>query len=521
MSLTTRFIIIVIVVLGAAFSAYPPGEKINLGLDLRGGIHLVLQVQTDDAVRAETDQDIDRLTEELEDDGLSGLTVERTADNRFTLRGVTGDNIDAIEDVAEEFLGGWNLDRQGDVANFRMDGAYARQIEDMAVRQALETVRNRVDAFGVAEPLIVREGLTGDRIVVQLPGVDDPERVKRLIKNTAFLEFRLAVDDVGPAGSREELLDYYGGTVPSEVELMAEDLKDPATDDIVGQQYWALETKRVITGRDLRTARPSTGQFGEPVVNFTLNREGGETFGEVTSANINRRLAIVLDGKVVSAPSINGRITTSGVITGSFSQDEVRDLAMVLRSGALPAGITYLEDRTVGPSLGQDSIERGRRAGLIGGVLVMITLLIVYRLTGSNAVLALLLNVVLVFGALSLFGGTLTLPGIAGIVLTIGMAVDANVLVFERIREELRNGRTVKSAIDTGFAKALSSVFDANITTLIAAIFLFTFGTGPIRGFAVTLSIGIVASLFTAVFLSRWIFDFFIGRRQRVDSLSI
>jgi preprotein translocase subunit SecD len=298
-------------------------------------------------------------------------------------------------------------------------------------------------------------------------------------------------------------------------------VRDETKQRIIGQQFWALEKRRVVTGRDLKTARQSAGQFQEPTVAFSLTTEGGRKFGEVTGANVGRGLAIVLDQKVVSAPTIQSRISTEGVITGSFTIQEVQDLVTVLRSGALPAGLTYLEERTVGPTLGQDSIEKGLQAGWIGGAVVVVTMLLVYQIVGVNAVFALALNIVLVFGALALFRATLTLPGIAGIVLTIGMAVDANVLVFERIREELRSGRTVKSAIAAGFGKALSSIFDANLTTLIAAVFLFMFGTGPIRGFAVTLSVGIVASFFTAVFVSRFLFDVVTSRRRRLDKLPI
>ncbi len=290
---------------------------------------------------------------------------------------------------------------------------------------------------------------------------------------------------------------------------------------MVGEQYYAVQRRPVVTGRDLKTARPGLGEFNQPVVNFFLTHEGGELFSQATGANVGKGLAIVLDGRVVTAPRIKSQIADSGLIEGGFTSQEAEDLSTVLRSGALPAGITYLEERTVGPSLGQDSIDRGLRAGLLGLLLVVLAMLLVYRGSGINAVVALTLNMVFIFGALSYFGATLTLPGIAGIVLTIGMAVDANVLIFERIREELRHGRTVKSAIEAGFGKALSSVLDANVTTLIAALFLFQFGTGPIRGFAVTLSIGILASLFTAIFVSRWLFDLLLSRRRRVERLSI
>jgi preprotein translocase subunit SecD len=520
-SLAIRAIIIVAVVGLMAFSAYPPEEAIKLGLDLQGGIHLVLRVETEDAVKAETDKDIDRLLQELEDMDVPGATAERTGNSSFTVSGVPADKDDQVkDDIVVTYLPGWDWSRQGDKLVFDMTLLNKSEIRDLSVRQAEETIRNRIDAFGVAEPIVHREGIGGNRIVVQLPGVDDPERVKRIIKNTAFLEFRLVHEGTGVTDTREQLIAALGGSVPPSVEILPQEIRNE-NKQVVGQRFYALESRRVITGRDLKTARMSQGQFNEPNVAFVLTREGGRKFADTTGASIGRNLAIVLDGKVMSAPTIEDRINDQGIIRGDFTFQEVQDLVTVLRSGALPAGLTYLEERSVGPTLGKDSIEQGIQAGLIGGSLVIFTMLVVYMLAGINAILALTLNVVLVFGALAMFGATLTLPGIAGIVLTIGMAVDANVLIFERIREEDRAGRTPNSSIESGFAKALSSVIDANITTLIAAMFLFLFGTGPIRGFAVTLSVGILASLFTAVFCSRWMFDLFYGRKQRVESISI
>ena len=318
----------------------------------------------------------------------------------------------------------------------------------------------------------------------------------------------------------QEILGQYGGTLPDHLEIVAQDLRGE-DGNVVGQGYYALEKRPVITGRDLKTARASLGQFQEPVVNFSLTHEGAQIFEDWTGANVGRPLAIVLDGRVQSAPTIESRISDSGVITGSFTQQEVEDLATVLRSGALPAGIEYLEQRAVGPSLGQDSINQGTRAFAYGIALVLVVMLFVYKGSGINAMVALALNFVLVFGVLAYFGAALTLPGIAGLILTIGMAVDANVLVFERIREELHNGRTVKASVVSGFGKAWSSILDANLTTLIAAIFLINFGTGPIRGFAVTLTVGILASVFTAVFNSRLLFDLLLSRSGRVERLSI
>ncbi|NJL27323.1 MAG: protein translocase subunit SecD [Thermoanaerobaculia bacterium] len=516
-SLTIRGLVIAGVAALLAFSAWPPKEKINLGLDLRGGMHLVLQVETSDALRAEADLDADRLVSELGDEDVKGVKAERTGDTTFELSGVPADRDGVVRDVVDRYLPGWISSRNGDKLQFEMTGDHVASIRDLAVRQAVETIRKRIDAFGVTEPTISR---SGDRVVVQLPGVDDPERIKRLLKNTAFLEFRLVVQGTGPTTSREALIGALGGRVPDDVEILEETVRDE-NGKVVGDRYWAIEKRRVITGRDLKTARPSSGEFNEPVVSFILTADGGRKFGEETGAHQGRNLAIILDGRVVSAPTIESRITDSGIIRGSFTQQEVQDLATVLRSGALPAGLTYLEERTVGPSLGQDSIDKGKQAGLLGFVLVVLCMLVVYNRSGINATSALVLNIVLIFGALAFFDGTLTLPGIAGIVLTIGMAVDANVLIFERIREEIRSGKTVKSAIATGFERALSAIVDGNLTTLLAALFLFMFGTGPIRGFAVTLSIGIVASLFTAVFVSRWMFDLFVVRLQRVDKLSI
>jgi len=519
-SLLWRGLAILAVALMAGLSAYPLEENLKLGLDLRGGIHLVLRVETEDAVRSETDKDLDRLVSEFVDKGLTAAAGERTGDETFVVRGVPSSRDPEVDDIVDDFLSGWTWHRAGETLEFKMAGANLNEIRNLAVVQALETIRNRIDAFGVAEPVIQRQGER--RIVVQLPGVDDPERVKSLIKNTAFLEFRIVDYPFrgGSASSPEEIVAHYGGALPDHLEIKFQILRDDLGQE-QGRIYYAVEKRSAITGRDLRNARPGLGQFNQPVVNFFLTHEGGIKFAEVTGNNIDKGLAIVLDGNVVSAPNINSRIQDSGLIEGSFTQQEVEDLSTVLRSGALPAGITYLEERTVGPSLGHDSIERGLKAGLLGFGLVVLAMMIYYKASGINAVTALLLNVVVIFGALAYFGATLTLPGIAGIVLTIGMAVDANVLVFERIREELRKGRTVKSSIAAGFGKALSTVLDANITTLIAALFLFQFGTGPIRGFAVTLSIGILASLFTAIFVSRWIFDLVLARRRKVDRLSI
>ncbi len=521
-SLFGRGLLVAVVVGACAFSAFPLADSIRLGLDLRGGIHLVLEVLTDDALRAEAQKDIDTLVAELSGKGVAETSAVTETPVRFRLSGLTSDQDGLLDEIIEETLPYWTWRRSGEDVIFERRPDEVNTIREQAIDQALQTIRNRVDEFGVAEPMIQRQGLGSNRLVVQLPGVDDPERVKNLIRNTAFLEFRLGVypESGGGAFDRQEILDRYGGALPDNLEIVAQDQRDEQG-DVVGQLYYALERRPVITGRDLKTARAGLGQFNEPVVNFSLTPEGAGIFEDWTAANIGRPLAIVLDGKVQSAPTIEGRISDSGVITGSFTQQEAEDLATVLRSGALPAGIEYLQQQAVGPSLGQDSIEQGARAFLYGIVLVILAMLIVYKGSGVNAIVALGLNFVLVFGVLAYFGAALTLPGIAGLILTIGMAVDANVLVFERIREELRNGRTVKAAVVSGFGKAWSSILDANLTTLIAAIFLINFGTGAIRGFAVTLTVGILASVFTAVFNSRLLFDLLLSRSGRVERLSI
>jgi preprotein translocase subunit SecD len=520
-NLLWRGILILAIAAIAVALAYPPKNKINLGLDLQGGMHLVLQVHTEDAVRVETESDMGHLLQQAKEAKMNGLQGRRTGDSTFEVTGLGPDSRDSLATIADKYLGttwSWTSPGAGRMV-FTMKAQNVNNIEDLAVNQAKQTIDNRVNAYGVTEPVI--QAASNHRILVQLPGVDDPERVRRLIKSTAFLEFRIVryPPSGGGAPSREEILQHYKGQLPPELEIMEGDQRN-ADNVVVGKQYYAVERRRQVTGRDLKTARPGIGQFNQPIVEFSLTPDGAEKFGELTGANVNSPLAIVLDGRVVSAPNIKSRITDRGQIEGGFTQQQVEDLSTALRSGALPAGITYLEERTVGPFLGRDSIQQGLRAGIVGTSLVVLAMLVFYTLSGVNAIAALVLNVVLLFGGLGAFHSTLTLPGIAGIILTIGMAVDANVLVFERIREEMRAGRTVRASIDKGFQHALPSIVDANLTTLIAALFLFQFGTGPIKGFAVTLSIGLLASMFTAVFVSRWLFDVVLSRRK-VQKLSI
>ncbi|MDX1998547.1 MAG: protein translocase subunit SecD [Thermoanaerobaculia bacterium] len=509
------FYAVLLVLLG--WSAWPLDEKIKLGLDLKGGMHLVMKVTTDDAVRADTGSEMDRIIRGLAEEKVPGVSGSQSDVRSFELRGVPGDKDSVLSDLVGPTFD-WR--RDGDRLLFTMNSAEERNVRRLAVGQAVQTINNRVNAFNVSEPEISSD-LERERIILQLPGVDDPARVKELIKKTAFLEFRLVNAPYGGAPTREALLGQFGGVLPANTQVLPMDIRDEATKKVTGERYYAVEASSAVSGRDLKNSRPRLGTYGEPVVGFTLTPEAGNRFADITGANINRPLCIVLDGRIVSVANIQSQIRDEGQISGSFTQEEVQDLVTTLRSGALPAGLMELEERTVGPSLGAEAIRQGVKSGWIGTALVVLLMLIYYKGAGVNAVLMLAFDAVLVFGALAYFGFTLTLPGIAGLVLTVGMAVDANVLVFERIKEELRRGRTVKSAIESGFTNARSSILDANITTLIAAAFLYQFGSGPIRGFAVTLSIGIFASVFTALFVSRWFFDFMGSRQARVERLSI
>jgi preprotein translocase subunit SecD len=520
-NLLWRGLLILASVLAAVGAAYPPQQKINLGLDLRGGMHLVLQVHTEDALRAETDGDMARLAQQVKEDSQGKLEVkpQRTGDSSLLVPGLPPDAKTSVLDAAKRVLARFNHSEKADSILFEMLPGEVSKLRDQSVNQAVQTIRNRIDAYGVAEPVIQAAG--GDRIVVELPGVDDQDRVRKLIKNTAFLEFRITVypkDGARPV-SREEIQQHFGGKVPDDVEILPAQRSERDTGP-AEPRFYAVEKRRTVTGRDLRNARPELGNMNQPIVGFSLTPDGAKAFGTLTGEHVGSGLAIVLDGSIVSAPKINSKITDSGIIEGSFTQKEVEDLSTVLRSGALPASITYLQEQTVGPSLGRDSINEGLRAGIVGTALVVLVMLLYYRLSGVNAISALVLNVLLLFGAMGLLHSTLTLPGIAGVILTIGMAVDANVLVFERIREELRAGRTVRSAIDQGFDRAFTSIIDTHVTTLISASFLFQFGTGSIKGFAITLFFGLLASLFTSVFVSRWIFDLVLSRRK-VATLSI
>jgi preprotein translocase subunit SecD len=513
-------IVAVIVISAVALIPFKGREPIQLGLDLKGGTHLVMQVNTIDAVRAEVDQAMERFKAQVANLKLPTPTTRRTGDTTFLAVPPASIPMNDYDRIAQDHFPDYSTSRTADGLELTLKGNAVSSIEEQTVLQAIETIRNRVDALGVTEPIIARQGgVRGNRIVIQLPGVDDPVRVKEIIRTTAQLQFRMVEGGAGP--DEQSVLNSLPESIRGEVDVLPADAQD-SFGRVTGREYLAVRKTVPVTGRDLKTARTTQGSLSEPIVEFVLTPEGGQKFATLTGANVGRRLAIVLDNKIQSAPVINSKIEDQGIIEGSFTPQEANDLALVLRSGSLPASLTPLEERTVGPSLGRDSIVEGVTASVIGFALVLLAVLLYYRGAGINAVLALILNLLILLGMMSYFQATLTLPGIAGIILTLAMAIDSNVLVFERIREELRAGKSVKAAIDTGFSLAFGTVIDTHLTTIIAALFLFQFGSGPVKGFAVTLLIGLAASVFTAFFVSRVIFDLVYGRPgARPQTISI
>jgi preprotein translocase subunit SecD len=493
---------------------------LKLGLDLKGGIHLVLQVKTSDALRVEAQDTLEHLKDEGTKRGLAVVAAGPADGTGFTLKLDEKTDQAKLKDLVKSILpaNSWSVDERGREWKIGFKDVERNAIEDQATRQAVETIRNRVDALGVAEPVIQRQGT--DRIVVEIPGVDDPSRVKEIIGTTGLLELTLVDDKGGPYPSAEGAKAAYGGTIPDDLRLV-EGFSEDADARTRTPVFYVLKRAAAVTGRDMKNARVDRDKFNQPAVMFFLNAGGAVKFAKVTGENINKRLAIVLDNRVVSAPNINSQIKESGIIEGNFTAEKADALALVLRSGALPAEMIVLEERTVGPSLGLDSIKKGVLASIVGMICVFIAVVLYYKLAGVNAVVALVLNALILLGAMAYINATLTLPGIAGFILTIGMAVDSNVLIFERIREEMDNGKAPKAAIDLGFKRAWGTIVDTHVTTISAALFLFQFGTGPVKGFAVTLVIGLLASVFTSVFVSHLLFDLIYGPKERVESLSI
>jgi preprotein translocase subunit SecD len=506
-NLQWKVILTLVLIAGALFVSYPPGSKVKLGLDLKGGIHLVLQVLTDDSINVETDQEIGRMEELFKKNKLTFAKSSKDGLGKYSLQGVLADQEGKTRDLLDQYARDWDYVFVADKVTLTLKPLVAQFLRDQAVNQALETIRNRIDQIGVSEPLLQRQGV--DRLVVELPGVDDPDRIKNLIKVTAMLEWKMV--KAGPAADEAALLQATNGQVPEDAEVVRGDPKR-------GQGgYYLVNKVSVVTGKDLRTVRRSQDEWGGAAVAFSLNSDGGARFEQATRENIGKQIAIILDGKVQSAPVVETEISrnTGGIIRGRFTPQEADDLVIILKAGALPAGIKYLEERTIGPALGADSVRQGLIAGLVAILAVMSFMVIYYRLAGVNAVFVLLLNILFLFGALAYFRATLTLPGIAGIILGIGMAVDANVLVFERMKEEVALGKGVLSAVSLGFSRAFSAIFDSNLTTIISAVFLFQFGTGPIKGYAVTLIISLAANVFTAVFVSHLVFDLAVKKSAK------
>jgi len=504
-----KIILTLVVLAGCLVISYPVKEKIKLGLDLRGGIHLRMQVITEDAITMETDQEILRLQELFKKNSITFTSMIKDTPGKFAIQGTIPDQERKIKDVLDQYLRDWDYIFAGTSASVSLKPLAVQYLKDQAVDQSVETIRNRVDAFGVAEPIIQRQGK--EWIIVELPGVDNPDRVQNIIKQAAVLEWKLV--KAGPAPDEETLLKDYGGKVPDDMDALKGDPKRRA-------EGWYLVSKvATVTGQDLRMVRRSVDEWNNPAVAFSLKPDGAKRFEVATGENVGKLLAIILDGRIQSAPVINTRISGDGSIEGHFTVEEAEDLVLLLKSGALPAGIKTLENRTIGPSLGADSVRAGLLAFMIAVLSVMTFMIIYYKFSGVNAVIALILNVIILIGALAYFRATLTLPGIAGIILGVGMAVDANVLIFERIREESALGKSIMNSISLGFSRAFSAIFDSNLTTVISAIFLFQFGTGPIRGYAVTLIISLAANMFTAVFVSHWIFNVTVTKKTKKLSI--
>jgi preprotein translocase subunit SecD len=508
-NLRWKFLVIALVIGLSVFAFYPPDQKVRLGLDLKGGVHLVLRVETEQALRVETDTSADRLREQMKTSGISG-TVTVNSGTAFRVEGVPPDRDQAFRQLLTDVELTYNRSPGAGGYTFTMRPLVANQLSEEAVNQALQTIDRRVNELGVVEPIIARHS-ANDQILVQLPGVSDVARAKEIIGRTALLELKLV--EQGPFSDEAQARQAYANNLPPDLQILP-GTSPGAPGDRPTTVYYVTRRVPAVTGRDLRNARPSLDENSRPAVSFSLNNEGASKFGQFTGANINRQLAIVLDNRVYSAPNINSRIDSEGIIQGSFTQQEAADLSLVLRSGALPASLTPLEERTVGPSLGRESIRSGVTAATGGLVFVMLFMLAYYRIAGLNAMVSIIVNLIVLLGLMSYLGATMTLPGIAGFILTIGMGVDSNVLIFERIKEEMRTAKGVKQAVAAGFDRVFLTILDTHIASLISAAFLFQFGTGPIRGFATTLTIGLLSNVFTAVFVSRAMFELALSRRQ-------
>ena len=559
-NLLTRVIIIAIVTLVGLYLVIGPRRRptlqdftwsgikttlahnIHLGLDLQGGSHLVMRVKTEEFLKRLTEDNYVAAQNAAKDAGheIKGGRADAGSGNyRIVLEPADASKATEIKEAVEKKveLGDtsvWSYSQSGGALTWAMTPTAERVLADNATTQALNIIDSRINALGIAEPTLQTHGAqSSHQLLLQMPGVQDPERVKEILKGESRLELVHVVGPPSPAPAatyptEQAAIESLGGTVPPNRKVLAysERIEKSANTDPNEQrpkQWVVVESPAIIDGSELRNASAVPSQGGgadDYEINFSLKRAGADKFGAWTGTHINEYMGVVLNGEVKSIAYIKSQIYDSGQITGRFSKQSAEDLALTLRSGALPAAIEYLEERTVGPSLGADSIRAGVRASLVGLAMVVVFMLIYYRGSGVNAVVALILNMVLMLAGLIVFGATLTLPGIAGIILTIGMAVDSNVLIFERIREELLSGKTIPSAVDLGFQRAFITIIDTHVTTIISSLFLFVFGTGPIRGFAVTLVIGLLVNLFSAVYVSRTIFMWLLSRKK-VESLSI
>ena len=499
-------------------------KRIHLGLDLKGGAHLILQVQVADAINAETDNLVGVIQQDLKKAQLPfGQVVKPDPANKpqqVRLEGVPPANQSGTRSLLDQkYSNEYDISGGSDGSfTLTMKPNVLNSLETKTVAQAIETIRDRVDALGVSEPVIQEYGLGKDQILVELPGIDDLDRVKSIIQDTARLSIHPVVG--GPFPDEQAALQSVGGTLPPD-QMMIHGSGNMATGSDADAVY-VLNRTSVVAGNDFRSADPSTNQnTGQRIVIFTLTNEAGDKFWDYTSANVGRSMAVVLGSRVREVASIKSAIRDRGEIEGTFTEDEVSTLSKLLRTGALPASLTYLENRTVGASLGADSVKEGVTAAIVGVLVVMAFMLVYYRGSGINADLALILNLLILLGFMGYSTATLTLPGIAGVILTIGMGVDSNVLIFERIREEIRAGKAASAAVDQGFAHAWVTIVDTHVTTIVSAAILFLFGTGPVKGFATTLTFGLLANLFTAVFVSRVIFDAHLNKMKPGEMVSI
>lgn len=504
-------------------------SRIHLGLDLRGGAHLILQVVVKEAVNGETDNAVARIQQDLKTANLTFSQVYKPEPLRqdgtgkpevLRVEGITPAHASAVRSLLDtKYSNEYDLTGGGSDSSFTltMKPLVEKALDEKTVQQAIETIRDRVDSLGVSEPLIQEYNLGANQILVELPGISDLDRVKSIIQSTARLEIHAVVG--GPYQDETAALASVGGAVPADEELIHGSGALATGSD--ADSVYVLQRISIVSGSDFRSADPGTDQNGLRNVRFTLTNDAGDKFWDYTSANVGKSMAVVMGGRVREVANIKSAIRDSGEIEGSFSPEEVEILSKMLRTGALPASLNYLEDRTVGASLGADSIRQGVTAAVVGVLVVMAFMLIYYRGSGINADLALFLNLVILLGFMGFSKATLTLPGIAGVILTIGMGVDSNVLIFERIREEVRAGKAPSAAVDQGFAHAWVTIVDTHVTTIVSAAILFLFGSGPVKGFAVTLTFGLAANLFTAVYVSRVIFEAHLNKLKPGEVVSI